>query len=220
MTDVMIDWFRSIRDERILTIEHATKGYSHQCIKITTSNGVYAVKQNTRKQNKDAFLHEIKALELATQHNLKTPMLLAYDDQTYMQLLTWLDGKDASETIHLLEDAEQKKLAYSLGQTMASMHKIKNNAFCEQLSTNDTYSSWNELIQTRFQHLLTQNEQCQTIDLATLQKVDHHFQQLMNELPQRITPSFTHRDLYLPNVIVHDHELVGIIDLEAAKFYD
>ncbi|QHE59805.1 phosphotransferase [Rossellomorea vietnamensis] len=216
---------KDLKSHIILKIEKLDISYGHVCWKIKTHKGNFLLKIAERKTDNHHFLNEIYAQRLAIESGMKVQRVLvakevpnSLNKNYYIQ--EWLPGSDAQKSISNFSGLEKQQFSWEFGETLAKLHSIKGDFFSEDLLGEKKTSSWRELVTNRLEKLLHENREVCVLDNKTIDNMEEKCNRLLQNLSDNIEPGFTHRDLYLSNVLVADNKFLNIIDFEHARFYD
>lgn len=209
----------------ILRIEELNNSYGHECWKIRTNKGSYLLKIAIRNEEIDYFRNEVYAQRLVGESGIKVQGIIVSKEtpnplKKHFYIQEWLPGEDAETVINSFDCLEKENFAYDFGKGLAGLHNIQGETFSDDIIGNKKYNSWRELVSQRLDKLIFENKEVNVLDDKTLSTIEKRCRSLIQLLPEEIKPGFTHRDLYLSNVLVQNNKFHCIIDYEHARFYD
>jgi aminoglycoside phosphotransferase (APT) family kinase protein len=114
----------------------------------------------------------------------------------------------------------QEDFAAQFAVAVASMHQVTGGFFAENVIGPGVHATWADLCRNRLERLVKWNIDARVLPRPTIDAAEAYCKDLIAELPDDVVPVLTHRDLYLPNVIVTPESSVAIIDFEHASFFD
>ncbi|WP_019632469.1 phosphotransferase family protein [Actinomadura atramentaria] len=219
--------FSDATGEDAQRIDALTVGFGHLAWKVASPSGHYLLKTGIRRVSPADMHRQITAQQLAAAGGVTVPQVVAADDAAERNALgrpyyvqTWLTGHDAAAVLPD-DPAQRADLAERIGRAVAGMHTVTGPRFAEDAAGYRSYPSWTAACRSRLAKVVDDNRTASILDDRRLDAMAARLKTLIDGLPDGIRPALTHRDLYLPNLIDRGpHQEVGIIDFEAAAFYD
>ncbi|MGW2601220.1 phosphotransferase family protein [Streptomyces klenkii] len=217
--------FSQLTDEPVLRIARLRKGWGHMSWTVRAPSGRYLIKTGIRRPHLADLYRQVAAQQHAAIH-LATPQVIAISDhggalQRPAYIQSWLEGKDGEVTLPRLSTDGVHRFGRALGVTVAALHRIPGPRFAEDCAGTVTYPSWTAACQARLTRVVTANEKASVLPTDVLHAVTDRIAELIDHLPDDITPRLTHRDLYLPNTLqLTGRQAVGLLDWESAAYYD
>jgi aminoglycoside phosphotransferase (APT) family kinase protein len=173
-----------------------------------------------RKENETSFRNELHAHELTGYPCIVTYSFPPNALDGYYYVQEWIEGETAASAIQTMNEHEKAQFAFDFWENTAKLHSITSEYFSEDILGEKQYPSWKELYEKRVAAFLEANYAAGILSKIILKQAEHKISSLLSSLSLPILPSFTHRDIYLHNILVHNNRFQAIIDLEGAKFYD
>lgn len=207
------------------TVRSATKGFRHVVWIVNYQGEQFSVKACARNTSLEAFRNEVAAQQLATRSGIPTAEIVgvSVDKQLLGQpyyVQRWLEGQDAASAMADMDRRGQEEFALQFAVAVASMHQVGGDFFAENVIEPGAHATWAELCNNRLERLVKRNVDANILPRLTIDTAEAYCKDLIAELPDDVVPALTHRDLYLPNVIVTPNAGVAIIDFEHASFFD
>ena len=207
------------------TVRTAPQGFGHVVWIVHYRGEQFSVKACARNTSITAFRNEVAAQELATKSGIPTAEIVgvSFDEQLLGQpfyVQRWVEGQDAAAAMATMDCRGQEEFAFQFAVAVASMHQVKGDFFAENVIGPAVHATWADLCRNRLERLVKWNIDANILPRPTIDAAESHCKNLIAELPDDIVPVLTHRDLYLPNVIVTPNASVAIIDFEHASFFD
>lgn len=145
-------------------------------------------------------------------NELPVPELLDYwegnEEVTGALLLSAINGAPITEKV-------DTALAYDIGVHHAMLHAIIPNEQDFKSSVSNVYGQWTAFIKRLFYSFAEDVKE--VIDPRLYEQSLKHFEHQLNLLPSPDGPSFIHMDFRPGNILVHENQVVGIIDFESVR---
>jgi aminoglycoside phosphotransferase (APT) family kinase protein len=131
-----------------------------------------------------------------------------HDDKPYM-ILDYIQGENGRVVLPKLSKDIQYRIGQEVGQTLYKMH---------QITAPDSYPSWDHRLISQVERLLPRFE-----DIATgnkrYEKVAHFVMNYLHLIAAR--PSCVqHHDFHPGNILIHEEQFTGLIDMEKVRYAD
>ncbi|HEX6288648.1 MAG TPA: aminoglycoside phosphotransferase family protein [Herpetosiphonaceae bacterium] len=212
-----------------ITIAEARRlsvGFGHAAWYLrTVEQGAFLLKIATRQPTDYYFANEIHAQQRMLQHGQPVPEIVAVchapnELGQHFYIQRWIPGEDGTTAVAAMSARQRSAFACDFGRAVALMHRIEGAAFSEDALGENVLPSWRDLCATRLSDLIRSNVQAAVLPPDRLAIVEERCARMIAELASDIAPVFTHRDLYLPNTLVHEGRFKTVIDFESVRFYD
>lgn len=106
-------------------------------------------------------------------------------------------------------------LAYDIGVHHAMLHAIIPNEHDFNSPFSNVYGKWSEFIERQFYSFAEDAKE--VLDPCLYEQSLKHFDRQVKLLPAPDGPSFIHMDFRPGNILVHENQVVGIIDFESTR---
>ncbi len=130
------------------------------------------------------------------------------EDVTGALLLSEINGVPITEKV-------DPALAYDIGVHHARLHAIIPNEQDFKSSVSNVYGRWSEFIERQFYSFAEDVKE--VIDPCLYEQSLKYFDRQVKLLPSPDGPSFIHMDFRPGNILVHENQVVGIIDFESVR---
>ncbi|MGE1010764.1 phosphotransferase family protein [Bacillus cereus] len=145
-------------------------------------------------------------------NELPVPEMLDYwegnEDVTGALLLSEIKGVPITEKM-------DTALAYDIGVHHAMLHAIIPNEHDFNSPVSNVYGKWSEFIERQFYSFAEDAKE--VLDPCLYEQSLKHFDRQVKLLPAPDGPSFIHMDFRPGNILVHENQVVGIIDFESTR---
>jgi aminoglycoside phosphotransferase (APT) family kinase protein len=207
----------------IESLRRVDGGHGHSSWRVATARGEFLVKIALRHPTREEVSAQLRAQALARDHGLPVPELVAaHPDPELIGagffIQRWICGHNAAEALAGPSPPNERVLGRALGDLVARMHSIVSPVFAEQIQ--DTGVSWSDLCGRRLAKLRARHEARRELLGDDLAPIVARCGELLERVASQVTAAFTHRDLYLPNLIIDDAANLSLIDFEHACYYD
>ena len=131
------------------------------------------------------------------------------DGKSVYILLTWLDGIDADEALRKLPAEKQYQLGCEAGRILRKIH---------QIPTPKNQIAWAERFNRKIDRKIKNYEECE-INFEKADRMINYINDnryLLANRPQ----TFQHGDFHIGNMIVNEHDELGIIDFNRYDYGD
>lgn len=208
--DKQVEKMIRLMNLKVSAIENVPESYSSKVYKLQMENGAYGILK--LPYNKRKFYREWHTLNILSSE-MKVPNILdAYDDgEQFGFLLSFIEGMPATGVV-------DKDMAYQFGENLARLHEIQLPSFGDVMEGGDTPSErigWMDVIE---EHLTLWIKETDGFleDHFHATCIDF-FQECLKRLPAAKDPRLCHYDYRPGNILVHEKQVVGIIDFESSR---
>ena len=180
-----------------------------------------------RQRINAAKLHsQLTALRLARSAGIAAPEIVYMGASPVVSgrtvvIARYLSGVDAEEALPGL-DTEQRAAFFSdFGAAVGRLHGIGLPWFSDRLGEPgaDT-ADWATVVRRTAEQAATRNREIGTLPAAEVASIGERLIRDALDVSPVVTPALTHRDLYLPNVLVETGRFKALLDFELAKGWD
>lgn len=161
----------------------------------------------------------VKWLNELVRFNLPIPKILnhgQYEDN-YYTLITYIQGKDLAEVYHTLDDSQKSKLAKEIAKIQKKVSELPTDLI--DGSENYSVSACVKNIKNKIERFRKSMEQNKVFDPAVCDNVIDLLDSFGNYLSE-IKPAAFLDDISNKNVLIHNGELAGIVDIDEMCYGD
>lgn len=194
-------------DLNIKNIQNVPESYSSKVYKLTLEQDYKVILKIPYNISK--YKREINALKIL-EDRLPVPKLVDhYTSSDYgMMLLSYIDGEP-------IEGPISKRLAYDMGELLASLHINKTPRFGDLTDEETSYDSWWKFMQQLFYNY---KPYCSTVIAEEeLNQYETTFNLLYERLPEADGPCLVHMDYRPGNILINNGRISGLIDFETLR---
>lgn len=205
---------------------HLDRGYGNENWLITTDHGKFNCKIGPKNIPINKWRSVIKAVEIAKRNGIKTNDIILFNescpllDNRVLRIYNWIEGYSIDKI--KTNPAYMKKLFYEFGQTVKKLHSIHFNFFGSRIDQSEAhFITWEDYLHYRIKQIHERALHSNKFHIETLNQLWKHLFEDINIVSPLVTPSFTHRDLHLDNLIVSDKgDLIAFIDFDGSESWD
>lgn len=209
----------------IINIYPLKKGYGHKSWKLIVEDKPYILKINVRHSSLEEFENEVFSQNLAAKVGIITAAIVAKgtigNEKKYNYYVQeWIEGEDAIGAVPKMSTIEYENFFYTVGCNLAKLHKKHGEYFSDDIIGYKKVVSWKAQCKKRLRGALDSLKNSTLIDLKLLNSLEEKIIIRIEDLSNKILPSFVHGDLHLGNIIVNNGEYKALIDFESSRFAD
>ena len=202
------------------------QGFASESWRVVTDDGALIVKLRRRGVDAAKLHSQLTALRLARSAGIAAPELLYAGASPVVRgrtvvIARYLSGVDAEEALPGL-DTEQRAAFFSdFGAAVGRLHGIGLPWFSDRLGEPgaDT-TDWTTVVRRTAEQAAARNRALGTLLAAEVASIAERLIRDASAVAPVVTPALTHRDLYLPNVLVETGRFKALLDFELAKGWD
>jgi aminoglycoside phosphotransferase (APT) family kinase protein len=199
------------------------RGYSSESWRVDTDIGELIIKVRRQATDLAKLRSQAEAAKLARGAGVPAPEVLhvGVHHERLIAIVRYMPGEDAELAVPKLSATQRADFFAAFGAAVARLHAIVLPSFTERIGAPDAaLVDWPAVVARTSARAAKKNRSAGVLTELEVSTIVERLARASVDVAGAVAPVLTHRDLYLPNVLVRDGQFAALLDFEAAKAWD